>query len=124
MFLFLKRMWAAAPVATTVFAIALALCVFFGARATASWIYWNDPAHIDQPIEGWMTPRYVAMSWDVPRRVMVEALDLEQTESGPRNLRRLAEARGVSPDSLISELEAAIDSYRASQPDNGKGKTQ
>ncbi|MDE9448886.1 hypothetical protein J3R80_00200 [Aliiroseovarius sp. Z3] len=113
----LKRMWAAAPVATIILAVALGLSVFFGVRTTTSWIYWTDPAHIDQPIEGWMTPRYVAMSWDVPRDVMMNALRIDRPEDGPPNLARLAEARGVTLDALIAEIEAAIAAHRAA-PDN------
>ncbi len=113
MFSYLKRIWAAAPVATIILAVALGLSVFFGVRTTASWIYWNDPTHIDQPIEGWMTPRYVAMSWDVPRDVMMDALRIGKSGEGPPNLERLAEARGIPLETLIAEIEAAIAAHRA-----------
>ncbi|MHA6267911.1 hypothetical protein [uncultured Aliiroseovarius sp.] len=124
MFSFLKRIWGAAPIATLILAVALAMSVFFAVRTTASWIYWNDPAHIDQPIEGWMTARYVAYSWDVPRQVMFEALQLGQPGDGPSSLRRLAEARGIPLDVMIADLEAAIAAHRASQADSETGGGQ
>jgi len=115
---FVKRMWTAAPVATVLLALALTACVFFGVRTTTSWVYWNDPAHIDQPIAGWMTPQYVAHSWDIPRYVMIEALALHQAGGGPRNLSRLAAERNISVEELISHLNAEIAAYRATTTDD------
>jgi hypothetical protein len=113
----LRRMWAAAPVATVVLVVALAASAVFGVRTVSNWVYWNDPEHIDQPIAGWMTPHYVAHSWDVPRPVMIGALDMGDKDPKGRNLKRLAEAQGISLDELISRIEAAIKAHRASAPD-------
>ncbi|MCI2398227.1 hypothetical protein [Aliiroseovarius subalbicans] len=115
--IFLKRLWAAAPIATTVLGLALAVALVFGGRMVADWVYWNDPARQDLTIKPWMTPRFVAHSWDVPRPVMLEALSLPENTSGrPRNLRDIAEANGVNVDELIAALEAAIAAHRAAHP--------
>ncbi|MCK0143540.1 hypothetical protein [Aliiroseovarius sp. F20344] len=118
----IRRMWAAAPVATVVLALALSAGVFFGARSITSWIYWNDPAHIDQPIAGWMTPRYVAYSWQVPRDVMLEALALGDNDPKGRNLKRLAEIKGMSVEYLIKEIELAIANHRTNSPDRDQSQ--
>lgn len=65
----------------------------------------------DQIIEGWMTPRYVAHSWDVPREVMT-SLGFERGTDGPRPLNKIAEDRGIPVDVLITEIEAAIAAHR------------
>ncbi len=109
----IKRIWIAAPVATVVLAIAFSTAVFFTVRTATHWIYWNDPAHQDQAVAGWMTPGYVSHSWDVPRWVVTEAIDLEQRPDGPRNLERLANEKGETLPELIDDIEAAIEAFRA-----------
>lgn len=111
----IRRMWHAAPAATVLLGAALAAILFFGIRLGADWLYWNDPAHRDQNISGWMTPRYVAMSWDVPRPVMIEILDLQPREGRPMNLRDLAEERGMTLAELVETLESGIQAFRAGQ---------
>ncbi len=120
----IRRMWTAAPIATAILGLALVATAFFAVRLVAFWIYWSDPAHRDQVIEPWMTPRYVAHSWHVPREVMVEALgqDLEQGNGGPPNLARLAAERGVTTAELITVIEAAIEEFRATTPRPGGGR--
>jgi hypothetical protein len=117
MFAFLRRIWQAAPVATVILGGALMVSLFFAVRLVAFWIYWADPAHRDQAIEPWMTPGYVAHSWDVPREVAFEALDLPPAPGGPRSLQELAAERGVSVDVLAADLQAAIDAFRAARGD-------
>lgn len=92
------------------FAVALALTLFFAVQALhhAGAI---GPA-ADAPIEGWMTPRYVSLSWDLPREVVAETLGGE-LGSGPRSLAALAEERGVPVEALVDDLETAIAAYRA-----------
>jgi hypothetical protein len=94
------------------FALAFALTLFFGVQALrhAGAV---RPAP-DSPIAGWMTPRYVSLSWDVPREIVAGALDVELgAGAGRRSLEALARDRGVPVEGLIAELEAAIAAHRA-----------
>ena len=109
----LRRVWRAAPVATVILSVAIAVSVFFAVRLVAFWLYWADPAHQDQAIEGWMTPGYVAHSWDVPRRVTFGALDLSPQPGKPMTLKEIAQARGVSVEELTAELRAEIAAHRS-----------
>lgn len=109
----LKRIWKAAPLATALLLAALAVTVFFAVRLTLGWIYWADPAHRDQQIADWMTPRYVALSWQVPPEVVAEALGLSPHQGRPQSLEAIAQARGERPEALIQAIEAAIARYRA-----------
>ncbi|WP_420397652.1 hypothetical protein [Nioella sp.] len=115
MFTFLRRIWQAAPVATVILGGALVVSLFFAVRLVAFWIYWADPAHRDQAIEPWMTPGYVAHSWDVPREVAFEALNLPPAPGRPLSLQELAEERGVSVDVLAAQVQTAINAFRAEQ---------
>ncbi|MBF9031960.1 hypothetical protein HKCCE3408_16295 [Rhodobacterales bacterium HKCCE3408] len=109
----LRRAWAAAPGLTAGFAVCVLVAGFFAVRTVLGVIYWADPGHRDQPIAGWMTPRYVAMSWDVPPEVVGEALGLTRDAGRPGPLEEIAAARGTSVEALATELQAAIDAYRA-----------
>lgn len=123
MFSFIKRIWRAAPVATVILAIALAAGVFFGTRTVSSWVYWNDPAHRDQPVAAWMTPRYVVHSWRIPREVVIDVLGDPERAEGFRNLEHLAQDRGIPVDVLILQITEAIEGFRATQGVDGNGGT-
>lgn len=110
----LRAAWRKAPWLMSAFALALALTLFFGSRMIIGAIYWADPRHIDQDIAGWMSPGYVAMSWDVPREVMIEVLGQSPNDGGPRRLEDIAADRGVPLDTLIAQIEVAIMAHRDS----------
>jgi hypothetical protein len=104
---------ARAPILSALFALALLGTALFGLRATVSTLRWADPARQDQEIAGWMTPRYVARSWDVPPELVAAALGLQQDGTGRRaTLQEIAEARGLPLAALVSALEAAIADHR------------
>ena len=109
----LRAAWAKAPLLLSAFAIALGLTVFFGVRFITDAIYWSDPRHQDQPLAGWMTPGYVAMSWDIPRDVMHEMLPPPPDQRGRHRLDQIAEDRSIALSVLITQIEAEIARYRA-----------
>ncbi len=120
----LKTMWKAAPVATLLLALALAVSVGLGGRMVARAIYWSDPAHINQPLAGWMTPHYIAHSWHIPREVMITFLNQTDTETPPRPapLSMIAQRRGIPLDQLIQDLNAKIAAYKVAHPTPGKAQ--
>lgn len=107
-----KAAWAKAPWLMSGFALALALTLLFGARMISSAIYWADPSHNDQVIEGWMTPGYVAMSWDVPRELLRDVVDVTPDSGWHPRLQDIAAERGIPFSTLSAEIEAAIILYR------------
>ena len=113
----LIAIWRRHKVIASVFGLALALTVFFAFRAVIFAIYWSDPAHRDQPIEGWMTPRYVAHSWHLPREVMIEVLGEGPMPGKRRTRAEIARDRGVPVEVLVGELSAAIDAFRIGSHD-------
>jgi len=112
----LKTLWKAAPVATSVLALALAVALFFAVRMVSFGIYWSDPAHRNQAIMGWMTPGYVAHSWHVPREVVIDAIGAPKKPDGPRNFDQLATDQGVPVSNLIERADKAIAAFRANPP--------
>jgi len=105
--IFLK-LWKDHKFAVTAFVAALIVALFFAARLTYFFIYWNDPAHRNQPIEDWMTVGYVARSYGVPREKLAEAIAIKPTPGQRRTLADIAAERGVGTDALKTELRQAI----------------
>jgi len=119
MFSYLRKIWKAAPIATTILAAAILFAAFFATRMAVDAIYWNDPARHEQAIAAWMTPGYVAHSWHVPREVVLDAIDApERPPNGPMSLRELAAYLDVPEADLIERLQTAIAEFQAAGPDS------
>jgi len=93
------------------FALLLAGSLFFG------WNTFQHTAHYraasqDRSVEAWMTTRYIAHTWRLPRETM-ESLGFERQSDGPRPLSKIADERGVPVDTVIAEVEAAIAAHLA-----------
>lgn len=111
---FATRLWSAAPIATLILALALLATAVFGVRSAIHWIDRPTIAERQQPIEAWMTPRYVVRSWDVPRNVVLDVLDVPlPLPDGPTSLSRIAELRDVPVEQVIAEVQAAIAAHQA-----------
>ncbi len=109
----IKRLWAAAPIATSILALALVATLFFGTR---SFLHWYDRPPLmerEQPVAAWMTPRYVSHAWGVPMHVIRDAIGRpEPGQKGPTSLTQIAEERGVSVEQLLEEVQTAIIVFR------------
>lgn len=95
-------LWRRHPILTLAFGVAVALSVFFATRLVGRMIYWSDPAHQNQSIEGWMTPGYIARSWGVEPA----ALGLPVVRGQP--LVEIAKDQGVPLDVMIAQLTQAL----------------
>lgn len=94
---------------------ALTLAVF-GTRFTVRLIYFSDPDHVQQPLEGWMTLGYVARSWEVPRQSLHDWLHLPPDTPRRATIREIADNMGLSPADLGARLLAKANSLHGSQP--------
>ncbi len=100
------------PVLAPAFVLAAALTAMFLVRTVVFTIYWADPAHRDRQIEPWMTPRYVAYSWDLEPETVARALGLPAPGRGRpwlprRNLGEIARESGVPLAELAARIERA-----------------
>ncbi|MDU8913026.1 hypothetical protein [Aestuariicoccus sp. MJ-SS9] len=109
-------LWRRHPLLTSAFVLSSAAVLFFAVRLVVFTVYWANPAHRDQALAGWMTPRYVAQSWHIAPQDMAEILQLSRDGQGRRiTLAQIAEARGMPLPVLLDELDAAIAAHRAAQ---------
>lgn len=98
--------------------LAIVAMLFFGIRLSMMAGVWHDQPTLQDPISGWMTPRYVSRSWQVPPDIVATALALEPDGNGRRvTLAELAAEQGVDLDTLIGTLTAAVAAYQAQHDD-------
>jgi hypothetical protein len=109
----LRAAWRDHPWLVGSFAVALTVTVFFLVRIALFTVYWADPAHRDQAVQGWMTPGFIAHSWDIPRDAMQEVMGDLDRSGRRRTLAQLSEESGVPLSELISRIEAMIAAQRA-----------
>ena len=91
---------------------ALAIALWFGTRLVLDVVRFHDPRHDDTELEGWMTPRYIVLTYDLPRPYVAEILKLTERDRG-RRLKRIAEDQGLTLDELTARVRAAAEEYRA-----------
>ncbi|OSQ52071.1 hypothetical protein MGEO_05950 [Marivita geojedonensis] len=108
----LRAVWRDHKLLLAGFVLAVAVMLFFAVRSVMFWIYWADPAHREEPIAGWMTPRYVAHSWAIPPEVLRDALAVPP-DTRRMTINALAESRGVTPEEIIRQIEAVIAEHRS-----------
>lgn len=103
----MSRLWREHRLLLLAFAAAVALTLFFAGRFVAFTLYWADPAHHEQRIEGWMTAGYIARSWHVPRELVEQAAGLPP-QHGPVTLDAFAAESGRPLPEITAAVEAAI----------------
>ncbi|XOZ35027.1 hypothetical protein ACMDCT_07280 [Halomonadaceae bacterium KBTZ08] len=106
-----RDLWRKHRFLTIAFMAALAVTAFFALRLAAFSLYWADPAHQDQPLEEWMTPRYVALSYDLPPEVVHDALRIEAVEGERRTLKQIAEGSELTIEAIQRRIDEAVQSH-------------
>ena len=113
----MHRLWTERRWLLLAFLAAILLTGVFAVRTVTSTLYWMDSAHRDQPIEGWMTPRYVSMSYDLPPEVVGLALSLPPPGSPGamprRTLQQIADDQSVTLEQLQTRIDMAVADWRA-----------
>lgn len=114
----IRELWQHNRVAMIGFVVALCAVLYFGFQTVSRTIYWNDPAHQDQPLAGWMTPRYVARSYAIPPDVLGPALYLpKDVKPLRRSLDAIAQDNDVTLDQLQDRIDAAVTTWRRTHPE-------
>jgi len=111
-----KRAWAKSPVLTLLFAVALIGTIGFGVRTAMLAVYWSDPAHRNQTIESWMTPRYVSMSYRLPPEVLGPVLGLDPQRPPRETMDHIAGRLGLTLEQVEARVRATAVEFQASHP--------
>lgn len=106
--IFLRENWILAGA----FALAMCIAAWFALQFALQALYFHDPRNKDVALKGWMTPRYVVMTYDLPRDVVAETLGLTDLSQRRWRLGRLAEEQGISMEDLTARVRAAAEAYR------------
>jgi len=97
----------------------VSLVAFIGISFTflADAIYFNDPRHQNVALKKWMTPRYVVLSYELPREVVFDTLGIKRAPGQPRRMDRIAESQGLTLEELTAKIRAAKASYQETTSD-------
>ncbi len=108
---FLRDNWAV----VSVLLVALAFALFMASRLFLDFLYFNDPENVDVDLKPWMTPRFIVMTYDLPRPFVFELFELDpDTDSGLR-LGRIAERDNITMEELTARVRDAAETYRSRQ---------
>jgi hypothetical protein len=105
----LGHLWAHHKFLFLSFALALVVTVFFILRTVVFFVYWSDPAHRNQPLEPWMTPRYIGNSYELPPEEILQMLNVQEPERIRPTLDWIARQKGISTHELIADLTRQLD---------------
>lgn len=109
----IRHFWAHHRAVLLAFALALAALGFFGVRTLISAPHRIDAAQGDQPLAGWMTPRYVARAYGLPPDVLAPALFSGGTLPQRISLDTLIKRQGITLGTLQARVDAAAANWRA-----------
>ena len=99
-------------VAMLVLCLSSIAVIWFVGSVLFALIYFNDPRHQDEALKGWMTPRYVVMSYDLPRGIVAVLLDLPAGGPGDLTLDVIAQGLGLTLDELTTLVRDAAAAHR------------
>ncbi|QUS36292.1 hypothetical protein [Falsirhodobacter algicola] len=99
----------------SVFLAAILVALFLASRVFMDFLYFHDPANVDVDLKPWMTPRFVVVTYDLPRPFVYELLSLDAKEDHGLRLHRIAERDGITMDELTARVRKAAEEYRARQ---------
>lgn len=112
----LQYLWHNHRRASVAFVLVAALTFGLGARSAWYAVVWSETEDLDPQIEYWMTPRYVAHSWELPLDVVQTALGDPIPTGRRRTLDDIAAERGIPVADLIARIEAEIARHRSQIP--------
>lgn len=106
---FLRDNWIVAGL----FVLSLVAIVWFTASSIGEFLYFNDPANKDVALKGWMTPKYIVLTYDLPRPLVADMLGLTSMDQRGTPMRDVATEMGVTLDELTDIVRAAAAAHRA-----------
>ena len=99
------------------FIISLIATVTLTITHLADAIYFEDPRYQNVELQAWMTPRYVALSYSLPRQVVMDLLEIEPGTKHPRRMDHLAQTLGLTLPELTARVRKVAQTDRESGND-------
>ena len=109
----IRRIWKRNPILSLAFVLAVAACLFFTGRATLFAV--NLWFRAEQPVAGWMTPRYIALAYGLDRDSLARLLATTDRDDAEKPLYRIADRSGMTLEDLIADVQALVDAKDAGQ---------
>ncbi len=103
------------PVLFPLFLVALLAVVWFGIKATQDLMAAKTRFSADPEIAGWMTPGYIARTWNIPPEVLLDTLSLTEQPRKRMTISEIALDKGLTPPDYAAEVEAALDAWVAAK---------
>lgn len=92
------------------YALAILATAVFGLRA--AWYAWELAERAEQPVAGWMTPRYILAVYEVDPKALAAILNIDPDQDPRESVARLAASSGLSTESVLRDITALIDESR------------
>lgn len=87
--------------------LAGAVAAFFAYRLLMG-VFFPPPWAERQPLQGWMTPGFVARMYQVPPRTLDPVLQLDEDARRRVTLEQIAADQGVPLDTLLERIDAIV----------------
>ena len=108
----LRRLWQRHPLLTAGFGLAVLASLVFAVRGLVfAGMLWM---RAEQPVEGWMTPRFIALAYGLDIEAVEEVLGLAGDDRRGQSLDRLAAGQAKPVSALMEPVNALI---RAQAPE-------
>jgi len=107
----IKRLWRQNRLLLLAFSLAATLTILFAVRMVLFGIYWGNPDHQNQPLEGWMTPRYIAYSYGLERDDVRKILGFDPVPVAREHLDILLKDQDIK----LGDLQRRLDAFVATQ---------
>ncbi|UWQ20138.1 hypothetical protein [Jannaschia sp. W003] len=96
----------------SVLLLMLAVALWFAAQVVLDFFYFHDPAHVDVDLKPWMTPRFIVLTYDLPRPFVFDTLGLDDKSGRGQRLGRVAREMGVTMEEVTAQVRDAAEAYR------------
>lgn len=115
---FLRYLFKEHKIALLAFVVAALMAVFFVTNAVMGMRDIKRPIVNQEPLQGWMTPKYVGKSYGLPPDVLGPLLQLEKGGKGvPVTLEDIAARQGRTLAEIEADIRQAADAFQSSKRD-------
>lgn len=109
----MKTLWKNHKLLVIGFAGAAIIAILLTAHLAMATFYW--PKHQDAELDGWMTIRYVARSYEVKPEALLIAIGMADHPPRRLTLQKISEMMHIPPEDLDTLLMDAIAQERAAE---------